>query len=260
MIGFGLDLSGYSTGRTTLAAVQISGHTAEAVVLRESAFSKYRGGVDDGQKALKEEREALSWCLARGPVAVDVPIDLQGLPTPEGYQFIWELTKRPVDYAFDALAPLADRLGACVARFKAVVATDVLRAELGRRLFETYPAGSLRVMGAPYQGYKGVAGRHLCTAIAHTLGFHHCDLSDDELDAIICAVTAVAPDGCRLEGKRLVQRMHTIKPFTAKTRLGHREPDGFVLLERWPAYRLTVSRKDFESWIKKHPATHADDI
>src|SRR5215831_12042114 len=251
MIGFGLDLSGYSTRGTTLAAVQISGDTADAVILQGSAFSRYRHGVDDASKALREEREALSWCLACGPVAVDVPIDLQGLPAPDGGEFIWELTKRPVDYAFEALAPLADRLGACVARFKAVIATDELRLELGRRMFETYPAGILRLMGTRYKGYKGNAGRDLRNTIARELGCPPCNLSDHELDAIICAVTAVAPDGYRLEGKRLVQRMHKIDPFTEMTPLGDRAPTGFVLLERWPVRRLTVAREDFEPWIKK---------
>ena len=255
MIGFGLDLSGYSTRGTALAAVQISGDTAEAVILQGSAFSRYRHGAEDAPKALREEREALSQCLACGPVAVDVPIDLQGLPAPDGCQFIWELTKRPVDYALEALAPLADRLGACVARFKAVLATDELRLELGRRLFETYPAGSLRLMGGPYKGYKGDAGRDLRNRIARRLDFHPCDLSDHELDAIICAVTAIAPEGCRLEGKRLVQRMHAIDPFTEMTPLGNREPAGFVLLERWPPCRLTVSREDFEPWMKNALST-----
>jgi hypothetical protein len=250
MIGFGLDLSGYSTRGTTLAAVEISGDTAEAVILQGSAFSRYRHGVDDALKALREEREALSWCLASGPVAVDVPIDLQGLPAPDGCKFIWELTKRPVDYAFGALAPLADRLGACVARFQAVIATDELRLELGRRLFETYPAGSLRLMAVPDKGYKGDTGRDLCTSIARVLGLQPCDLSDHELDAIISAVTAVAPDGCRLDGKRLVRRMHEMDPFTVGTRVGDREPNGYVLLERWPVRRIAIYRDNFETWIK----------
>ena len=49
---------------------------------------------------------------------VDTPVDLQGLPNPTNVYFAWELVKRPVDYAFDALAPLANLIGAPVARFQ----------------------------------------------------------------------------------------------------------------------------------------------
>jgi hypothetical protein len=103
-------------------------------------------------------------------------------------------------------------------------------------------------MGAPHKGYKGDAGRHLCNTIASELGFHPCDLSDHEFDAIICAVTAIAPTGCRLEGEQLAQRMREIDPFTRETRLGG--SDGYVLLERWPVRRLAVFRDRFDTWIK----------
>jgi hypothetical protein len=249
MIGFGLDLSGYSTGKTVLAVAEMHDDTATAVILRNSALSKYRHGADDAREALAEEIEALSKCIALGNIAVDVPIDLQGLPAPEGYIFIWELTKRPVDYAFGAMSPLADRLGACVARFKALLAAGNLESELGHRVFETYPAASLKLLGRAHRRYKGAAGRDLCNEIGVQLGFHDCDLLDDELDAIICAVTAAAPATFRLEGKRLLNRMHELDPFTAMTPLGQREPSGFVLLEKWPCRRLTVSQQNFETWI-----------
>jgi|GEM_PF-2899924 len=251
MIGFGLDLSGYSTGGTKLAAVQIKGDTAVAVILHGSAFSTYRHGVDDAQIALAEEQENLSECLAFGPIAVDVPIDLQGLPAPENCTFIWEFTKRPVDYAFGAMAPLADRLGACVARFKAVLASSKLQSELGRRLFETYPAATLALLGIPNKRYKGVTGRDLCHAISNKLGFDDCNLTDHEVDAIICAVTVAAPIECRLEGKRLLQRMHETDPFTEMITSGRKEPAGFVLLDQWPCRRLEISKEDFGTWMKK---------
>jgi len=252
MIGFGLDLSGYSTGGTTLAVVQITGDTAAAVILRGSAFSRYRHGAERASDSLTHERENLAECMSIGPIAVDVPIDLQGLPAPEDSEFIWEFTKRPVDYAFGAMAPLADRLGACVARFKAVLAPNELKSELGRRLFETYPAATLALLGLPNKGYKGTAGRELCGVICNKLGFDDCNLLDHEVDAIICAATAAAPDECRLEHKRLVQRMHENDPFTEMTIRGHREPAGFVLLDRWPCRRVMVSKEDFQGWMQRN--------
>jgi hypothetical protein len=250
MIGFGLDLSGYSTGGTCLAAVDFSGDTASAVILQGSALCRCRHGVDDAQQTLAEEREDLLKCMTIGPLAVDVPIDLQGLPAPEGCTFIWEFSKRPIDYAFGAMAPLADRLGACVARFKAVLGADDLRSKLGRRLFETYPAGTLALLGIANKRYKGTSGRELCSAIAKELEFDDCSLIDHELDAIICAITAAAPTECRLAGKRLVRRMHEIDPFTEITPRGRQGPTGFIVLDRWPCRRLRVSKEDFRTWIR----------
>jgi hypothetical protein len=250
MIGFGLDLSGYSTGRTVLAAVQMSGDAGAAAILRGSAFSQYRRGVDDARAALAEERDTLSKCMNVGPIAVDVPIDLQGLPAPDDICFIWELTKRPVDYAFGAMAPLADRLGACVARFKAVLSEGDLVSVLGRRLFETYPAGTLKLLGLPHQSYKGVSGRELCSVIGIRLGIDNCDLLDDELDAVICAVTAAAPAVGRVTGMRLVRTMHNLAPPTEMTPRGQKAPSGFVVLEQWPCRRLTISKTDFSAWMK----------
>lgn len=249
MIGFGLDLSGYRTGGTSLAAVAINGDTAAAVILDGAALCRCRHGGDDARQALAEERQDLLRCLTVGPLAVDVPIDLQGLPAPAGCRFIWEFTRRPVDYAFGAMAPLADRLGACVARFKAVLAAGDLGSQLGHRLFETYPALTLALLGLPNKRYKGTGGRVRRSAIAKALDFDDCSLIDHDLDAVICAMTAAAPPECRLETERLVRRMHETGPFTAMTPRGRQGPKGFVVLDRWPCRRLKVSREDFRSFF-----------
>lgn len=249
-IGFGLDLSGYSTRRTVLAAVEVIGDDAEAAILTGSAFSTYRHGVEDVRTALKEETAALRLCLDYGSLAVDVPIDLQGLPAPKEIEFIWELTKRPIDYALEALPPLSERLGACVARFGALLSTASALSAIGRQIFETYPAGSLRMLNLPNTGYKGTGGRAVRREIAHKLRFDQIDVSDDELDAIICAATIVAPANCRLEGAGLIERMHAIDPFTEMTPRGRLEPAGYVLLNRWPFRRVRVSVKSFQDWVE----------
>jgi len=38
MIGFGIDLAGYTTGKTSLAVIEITGRRAEATLLRGSAL------------------------------------------------------------------------------------------------------------------------------------------------------------------------------------------------------------------------------
>jgi hypothetical protein len=258
MVGFGLDLSGYSGGKTSLAFVEIAGDVARAVILRGSAFSKPRHGVDDAPATIAAERKALAQCMEIASVAVDVPIDLQGLLTPREVAFIWELTKRPVDYAFGALAPLADRLGSCVARFRAIISTEQFRAEVGRRIFETYPAASLGQLALTGKGYKGDVGSAFRALLCRTLGCDRHDLSDHDLDAIICGMTVAAPAKCRLEGSRLVQAMHLADSFTGMTPSGGEPPIGYVILERWPTRRLNVSVADFDSWIHQGALASAE--
>jgi hypothetical protein len=160
---------------------------------------------------------------------VDVPIDLQGLPNVEKPTKLWHLTKRQVDWDQQALAPLADRLGAAVARFaylhrqlKVLPGGD----PLGKKLFETYPAASLRNLWPAAVGqisageeqtllsYKRLLikwsvdrwtstseeGKGL-VAVAHLLHLRVAapdvplELDDDEVDAIVCALTAMVSDG-----------------------------------------------------------------
>ena len=46
MIGFGIDLAGYTTGKTSLAVIEIKGRRAKATLLRGSALSvKRESGV-----------------------------------------------------------------------------------------------------------------------------------------------------------------------------------------------------------------------
>jgi len=42
MIGFGIDFAGYTTGKTSLVAIEIAGRRAQATLLRGSALSAKR--------------------------------------------------------------------------------------------------------------------------------------------------------------------------------------------------------------------------
>ena len=55
MLGFGIDLAGYTTGKTSLAVVEIENHAVNATLLRGSAFSKKRGSGDALTKVVAEE-------------------------------------------------------------------------------------------------------------------------------------------------------------------------------------------------------------
>jgi hypothetical protein len=89
VIGFGIDLAGYTTGNTALAAIEIEDQTATAILLRGSALSTKRDSGASLQEILKQEVAVIHSCLAIGPVAVDIPIDLQDLPKQNHAAYVW---------------------------------------------------------------------------------------------------------------------------------------------------------------------------
>lgn len=153
--GFGLDLAAYGNkGGTILAAARLENDRAEIAIIADLSFARTLSGASDLLSQLEEERAELIRLTNLGRVAVDVPIDLQGLPSPDGVARVWELSRRPIDRAFTALAPLADKLGYCVARFQKLMALCP-QCKIGEIIFETYPAGSLDVCSLPHRRYKG---------------------------------------------------------------------------------------------------------
>jgi hypothetical protein len=241
VIGFGLDLSGYTTNKTSLAAIIPDGEAAEAVLLRKSAFAIPRTTDMLVQDAVEAEARDIKRCLDIGPLAVDIPIDLQHLLAPDGAVAIWELTRRPVDKKFGAMAPLADRIGAPVARFSAIMRKANLYGRLGEDLFETYPAEILRRLefAGNYKlrdSRKEQERRLACEALCRFLVFDRALYDDDDLDAIICALAAVAPDDSRVTA--------------AEFDLGsHQPPLGFRILKRNPFAKIAWRESDFATWI-----------
>ena len=253
---FGLDLSGYSTGTTGFArADRNPGVEIRVTIYHNNPFNVKRNGCDTLRHVEDEQRALLTACIDAGSLFVDVPIDLQGLPHVDEPVFVWELTLRPVDFAFRALPPLADKIGALVARFRHLLAGDGgrLRAALGRALFETYPAEVLRRIDVPDKGYKKQAARYeglkwgpdnapLATLLNRLkLAADPGEmLTGHELNAAVCAVTGVIDLSARLEGaalerairKRLGRGVHTTPPY------------GYVLMQKLPRepVRLQVVR------------------
>jgi hypothetical protein len=245
MIGFGLDLAGYTTNKTSLAAIESSGSIAVVTLLRGSPFSMKRKTGDSIDKVIPEEAQALRRCVDVGPVAVDIPIDLQGLPFAEHPKHLWELTKRPVDEELRAMAPLADRIGAPVARFSAIVRRTGLFDALGSRIFETYPAGILRKLGFAAGAYKSQkkeefeSKRNACIALCEFLAIRDPIWNDDDLDAVICAITAVAaPESL-------------VGPNDYEIAV-NKLPRGFRLLKRSPFSEIRIEQEAFSSWIGDH--------
>ncbi len=251
-MAFGLDLGGYSAGGSVLVfATRRTPTEVHATVYKGHTFSKKPGRGRPLAPIAEKEVELLAACLRRAPLYADVPIDLQGLPCPGGEVYAWQLVKRPVDFAFGALPPLADRIGSVVARFQNILrllSQDHLDP-LGDRLFETYPAGSLRLLELPHEGYKddkdritfegdtwhgsGPKGRVL-TRIANGLGIsgtHGEMLSHDDLDAVLCALTGVVDRSCLLQGKELGT---AIGERVDDHRVDPTPPEAYALIERLP--------------------------
>src|SRR5215203_779950 len=96
---FGLDLAGYSSGRSALVcASSRSPGEVEATVYRGHAFSTRPGPGKPLAPVVAREAELLAACLRCAPLYADVPIDLQGLPCQRRAVYAWQLVKRPVDF------------------------------------------------------------------------------------------------------------------------------------------------------------------
>ena len=266
-IAYGLDLAGYSRGeKSALVRVEWPGEgPVKAKSLRGHPFARAAKGIDTLDPECEQNK--IDHILAEGNLCVDVPIDLQGLMGLDSAEssrslcprFIWELTLRPVDHAFHARPPLADRIGAPVVRFRNIL-TKPQRRQLGSRLWETYPGATLELMTRTKPGYKKgraksevgewVPSREGCTAdeelacLANVLSVTAkpgTELNDDELDAVLCALAGVAPKcallfGCGLE--EVISSRINKAPGTEDTAFA--APKGYVLLDRrfWSEIRL----------------------
>ena len=79
---FGLDLSGFSTGGSAMARADRTEERIVVTVYTGHCFSQKVEGCDSLPAILARERNIVLACLARGPLVVDIPIDLQKLPQP----------------------------------------------------------------------------------------------------------------------------------------------------------------------------------
>lgn len=267
---FGLDIAGYSTGKSGFVRVdRKDDNSIEITVFKGHSLAK----ICDAKTSLeddivKNEKELLIACCKKGRLLVDIPIDLQGLPCPNNVRFIWELVKRPVDFAFDAMPPLADRIGSPVARFLNLFSSiqEEFKDPLGKQIFETYPAGSLKLLNVslkclnlPFNKYKNQQttfkngrwnsenGEQLAQ-IANCIKLiseKEITLNDDELDAIICAITGVVEEKYCLYGVELSKKMQELKGAENFSRIC--APAGYVLLKSLPNMKMRIIEKKVRS-------------
>jgi hypothetical protein len=216
---FGLDIAGYSTGKSGFARADlIDNNHIEVTLYEKHIFASKKKGENPIKDIVKMEKDLLLACCKKGPIFVDIPIDLQDMLNSHNVFFTWELIFRPVDFAFGALPPLSSLIGSPVARFFNLFSSlkEELKDPLGKQIFETYPAGSLKLLKSqipdlPNNKYKkqetkfsnriwNKAGN--LSKIANYLELKsekEITISDDDLDAIICAITGIVDENHRLQ-------------------------------------------------------------
>lgn len=258
-ISFGLDLAGYSSGGSALAKAETDDPEGiiDITLFQRSAFAACVTGKMLLSEVNKAELEELRFILNHGILVVDVCIDLQGLPNSPNPERIWQLTRRPVDRAFDALPPLADKIGAYVARMQRLMAGLGKEDLLGKRLFETYPAASLTMLQLENKKYKGIAKSQEGTWVGipskdkvgcarnNRLASHlnwlawsaeeGFTITHDDFDASLCALAGIARPPHRLELNELKQeiaaRLLNKRVIGTSAVVDLDPPSGYILLQ-----------------------------
>ena len=198
MTGFGLDLAGYCEGRSVLAVAKRNKSKAHVEILRNCPFSEAPNRNREIGRILANEQTALRTIVTLGHIAIDVPIYLQGLLTVCAPTHLWQQTKRNVDKAVGGLEPLASFIGHVTARFQSIFCDAELNRQIGSQVFETYPKPALKkLLGNNWpsvSNYKKDESHRarICDALHIRPAAEIA--SDDDLDAVICSLTAIATE------------------------------------------------------------------
>ena len=260
-ISYGIDLSGRSRDGCRVARAERAVDDSIRVELIPSVLCK----VLSPQDLLRSFSEEVATWEPDAKVVVDVPIDLQDLHLPPNRQRIvsyWQLTLRPIDRALGALPALADRIGSTVALWRLI--SPFMDSDLGLRLFESYPAGSLRAVGLPHKNYKVLrSGKGKLDAIArmekagwvltaqnnqdHPLpkllngltirAPEGTIVTHDDVDAVICAITGL-PGEHVLEGEPLCKWAKSLPGLRQEEPL--ELPKGYRLYKGRPGLRVEL--------------------
>ena len=209
----GINLSAFGDARRPSLAVANMGAKGEVqVALKPAAMFGGKHKLSDATEALFAEWRAGMLELPR-PIGVDVAIDIDvlgagGTRRAPALRQAWELTYRPIDFAFYGDAPLTDRVGEFGVRFRAMLAASVF--ELGNDLIEVYPRATIELMDfrGQYAGGSAHHGGHgwkpdnrekradklmakLLSELGINPGQNAAKLDSNDLDATLCALTAL---------------------------------------------------------------------
>jgi Protein of unknown function (DUF429) len=263
-VAFGLDLAGLAGSNSRLARAQGDRGRGciHVTVFKGPGVPHGFEGADSLENVIASWGPIVESCVQRGTLVVDTPIDVQALPVVVAPRYVWQLTKRPIDYALGGQPPFASWIGYLVSTFRFFAGAHV--EALGHQLLETYPAASLRrVLGTPPQSYKKQSARFLnnhwhphdgnaeglstlleCLELQAAQGT---TLDDHEVDALLCAVTglggAFASTGAELleeVTKTLADKMEMTVQEMAQLGLVF-VPNGYRLLNTMPETIVSVT-------------------
>jgi hypothetical protein len=247
--------------RTGFAREELDEDSIGITVFENHVFSKKHPAKKPLSEILRQEVEIVKACCRESSLYVYVPIDLQNLPYIKNAVYPWQLSKRPADYVFSALPPFADRIGAPVVRFSNInsAINEDIGNQCGIRIFETYPAASLKQLGIGNSKYKNSIisfdgnewnGGAKLAAIAQELGFvtsEDTSFNDDDIDASICALTGVLSNINLLKDNELAIKINNdIKKKIGNTFVGNinfEPPNGYVLIKSLPEIKVTLKKE-----------------
>ncbi|MCC6465717.1 MAG: hypothetical protein IT463_10295 [Planctomycetes bacterium] len=201
----GINLSAFGLARRPLLAVAADKGKGELHIELQPAtafLGKFK--LSDECNAVFDQWRAGLLGLPR-PVAVDVALTAD---LPVEARFLWELTHRPLDFAFYGDAPRTDRVGDFGERFRAMLSRSAFT--LGKDLLETAPAATVELLqfrgqyrdGACHHGKNGWkaddseqrADKLLAKLVAE-LGVNPGQgaerLNGDDVAAMLCALAAL---------------------------------------------------------------------
>lgn len=209
----GINLSAFGLARRPSIATATLGDKGKVrVELRTAEMFKGKQKLSDPTEATFAEWRAGLLELPR-PIGVDIALDIDALGVggsrrAPGARQLWEMTHRPIDFAFYGDAPLTDRVGEFGVRFRALLAASVF--ELGEDIIEVYPRATIELLdfrgqyqgGGAHQSTNGwkaddrnKRGDKLMAKILAELGINPGQgaekLDSDDLDAALCALAAL---------------------------------------------------------------------
>lgn len=259
----GLNLSAFGIGKRPIIATATMKKKGDVVIeIAPTPFFAGRSKLSDSTlEIFKNWRMAL--LELKRPLVVDIALDTQQLrdakPEP-----LWQITHRPVDFAFYGDAPETSAIGEFGQRFRAFLATS--QFELGKDILETMPGAIVELYEFKGQ-YKGGAAHHgqngwkpdnktkrsdrlLCSLLLE-LGINPGNktgnkLTASEFDACICALTALAIEENKplLNGGRLAEEItqRAMRRANATEAVNLKGPSGFGLLSQ-PYWQSVEVRK-----------------
>lgn len=240
----GIDLAGIAGNDTSVAQVVRDNDELRASIAYPQPLAANINGEEAAGPVLGADAALLAGWLQEDPerpVAFDCPIDVQGLVSPSDVDYVWQVRLRPIDHLLNAMAPLGSWLGIVVARCRCTLAYGNLSQQLGRSIFETYPKTILERLGltavkrwsatlfpnAPPE--VNAQDEEAMGQVLDLLDNLHVgvedqlNLSDHDLDAILCAIPLLSDE--MVDEDAITEELRQAYPG-----MRFRAPRGFVLI------------------------------